>query len=140
MLRYINFIFLMIALNITGAVSAVAQKTAGKPLTVQYDSVNLEKKTFNQPALQQYQEQADFKYDDTYQGTSLWERFWRWFWSFFNDKDASALSVVITYTLMALGVAALVFLIMKLAGVDPMWLIRGKSADASLPYNETIEN
>ena len=40
---------------------------------------------------------------------------------------------------MALGVAAIVFLILKLAGVDPFKAIRSKSASA-LPYSEYTDN
>ncbi len=140
MFRYVTLILLIFALNTGWAFCAVVPKQNKNPLVVQYDTTKVEKRNFDKQALQEYLKQDEFKYDDTYSGVSLWDRFWYWFWSLFDAKYTSLAGRAITYTLIALGVAALVFLIMKLAGVNPFWVIRGKSANANLPYGEHIEN
>ena len=97
---------------------------------------------FDTSALKNYSSQKEFRYGSGYVGESLWSRFWRWFWSLFQDQDAAAatFSTIINYTLIALGVAALVFLILKLAGVDVLKIIRRKSQTVVLPYNESVED
>jgi hypothetical protein len=122
------------------ALCAEPEKVAKKPLVVRYDSLDISKRSFDQPTIEKYRQQEEFQYDDTYVGESLWDRFKRWFWHLFDTTDKSIVGTAITYLLMALGVVAIVFLIMKLAGVDPIKAIRGKSASAALPYSEYSEN
>ncbi|PJJ83834.1 hypothetical protein [Mucilaginibacter auburnensis] len=140
MFRYVTLILLFFSLITGWAFCAVVPTQQKKPLIVQYDTVKVEKRNLDKHALQEYLKQDDFKYDDTYNGVSLWDRFWHWFWSLFDAKYTSLAGRVITYTLFALGVAGVVFLIMKLAGVNPFWVIRGKSANANVPYSEHLEN
>jgi len=140
MLRYFYLTLFFIAMHTGMVLSATPQKEAKKPLVVKYDSVDISKRIFDQPALDEYRQQEEFQYDDAYVGPSLWDRFWRWFWGLFNFKNASVIGMGVQYLLIILGVAAIVFLIMKLAGVDPFKVIRGKSAAAPLPYSELTEN
>jgi len=44
------------------------------------------------------------------------------------------------YLFISLGVAAIVFIILKLAGVDVRGLIKRKPVDAGIPFTETLEN
>lgn len=122
------------------AFCAKPEKVAKKPLVVRYDSLDISKRGFDKPAIEKYRQQEEFKYDDAYVGESLWDRFKRWFWSLFDNTDTSVLGIAIQYLLITLGIAAIVFLIMKLAGIDPIKAIRGKSASAALPYSEYSEN
>ncbi|WP_457129670.1 DUF4129 domain-containing protein [Mucilaginibacter sp. HD30] len=122
------------------AFCAKPEKEVKKPLVARYDSLDISKRTFNPPALEKYKQQEAFHYDEGYVGESFWDRFKRWFWSLFDNTDKSIIGTVVTYLLMGLGVAAIAFLIMKLAGVDPFKVIRGKSASAALPYSEFNEN
>lgn len=97
---------------------------------------------FDTAALKSYSTQKEFNYGNGYVGESLWSRFWRWFWSLFKDQDAAAetFSTIVNYVLIALGVAALVFLILKLVGVDVFKVFGRKSQPAGLPYDESAED
>jgi hypothetical protein len=97
---------------------------------------------FDTAALKSYNTQKEFRYGSGYVGESLWSRFWRWFWSLFKDQDAAAdtFSTIINYVLIALGVAALVFLILKLLGVDVFKVLGRKSQSVGLPYDESVED
>ena len=140
MLRYFYLTVLFICLHAGPTFCAKPAKEVKKPLVVKYDSLDINKKLFNQPALEKYRQQKEYQYDEGYVGESFWDRFKRWFWGLFDNTDKSAVAIGITYLLMALGVAAIVFLIMKLAGVDPFKVIRGKPASAALSYSEFTEN
>lgn len=110
-----------------------------KPAVLEYDTLNINKRSFNPSALKSYADQKDFQYDEEYQGISLWQRFWMWFWSLFDSGQRGLLGDIIVYLLMALGVAAIVFLILKLSGINAMNVLRGRSI-ANIPYNEHSEN
>ena len=140
MLRYIYLTILFLVMHTCIAFCAKPQKEAKRPLVVKYDSLDVSKRVFNQPTLEKYKQHEEFQYDDRYVGESAWSRFWRWFWSLFDFKNATIVGKGLQYLLITLGVAGIVFLIMKLAGVDPFKAIRGKSASAALPYSEYTEN
>ena len=62
----------------------------------------------------------------------------------FNNEDrgtiANIFSTVLGYLFVGFGVAALVFLIMKLIGIDAFNVIRRKPKSTPLPYDESAEN
>jgi hypothetical protein len=140
MLRYFYLTILFLAMHAGMAFCARPEKEVKKPLVAKYDSLDIDKRIFNQPALEKYKQQEEFQYDDSYVGISAWDKFWNWFWSLFDFADDSLTGKGLQYLLISLGVAAVVFIIMKLAGVDPFKVIRGKSVSATLPYNEYTEN
>ncbi len=140
MRRYLYLIAFFVTLHTGVAFSAHPSKAVKKPLVVQHDSLTIDKRGFDGPALEKYRKLEEFQYDETFVGTSFWDRFKRWFWGLFDFGDASVVGTVVSYLLIALGVAAIVFLILKLAGIDPIKAIRGKSASAALPYDEYSEN
>ena len=142
MLRYFYLTLLFIATHLgTGmAFTPEPAKEAKKPMVVKYDSLDISKRIFDQPAIDKYRQQEEFQYDESYVGPSLWDRFWRWFWSLFDGTDTSVIGIGLQYLLITLGVAAIVYLILKLAGIDPIKVIRGQSAAAPLPYSEYTEN
>lgn len=121
---------------------AVPAKQGKVKLLVKNDSTTVAVRQFDRSALKKYSAQPEFKYDESYVGESLWSRFWRWFWDLFkhNGISASVFSGIVEYSFIALGVAALVFLIFKLAGVDMLNVIKGKSLNTPLPYDESVEN
>lgn len=100
---------------------------------------------FNNNYLNRLKQQPDFQYHETESGPSLWTRFWRWFWSLFDDwkisrKTGSFLTNFLKYLFILLGLAALTFLILRIAGVDIIKILKRQPADATLPYAETLEN
>jgi hypothetical protein len=139
--RYLFLTILVLILNLT-AWGAVPAKPVKVKLIVKNDSTTVAVRQFDRSALKNYGTQPEFKYDESYVGESLWSRFWRWFWDLFkhNGISTSVFSGIVEYTFIALGVAALVFLIFKLAGVDMLNVIKGKSLNTPLPYDESVEN
>ncbi len=116
-------------------------KPVKQKLVVHNDTALVIQRYFNGAALKNYSAQKEFQYGNGgYAGESLWTRFWKWFWSLFDTDDKSILGRIEQYVLIALGIAALVFLILKLVGVDALNVVRRKPLSATLPYNESVEN
>jgi hypothetical protein len=118
---------------------------AVKPLTVlRIDATPVKVRYLDSAKLAQLKKSPQFQYSSEVTGPSLWTRFWRWFWHLFTDKrynpERSLFFKILQYVLIAIGIGALVFIILKVAGVDISGLIGRKRADASLPYAETLEN
>jgi len=142
MLRYLYLTcFLFFSLSFAMAGSAVKQSKVKQVL--HYDTEKVAVRTFDKVALKNYSAQNEFQYSDTYVGESLWTRFWRWFWSLFDPQDtrtaAGIFGVILKYLFIGLGVAAIVFLILRLIGIDASSIIRRKP-QSSLTYSESLEN
>lgn len=124
---------------------ALQQPGTAKPIitkkTLQNDSSSVNLRTIDERAVDTYSKQKEFIYDDVAVAKlSLWDRFWRWFWKtvygLLNSKNVGGL---IRYGLTALAIAIVVFIIIKLTGVD-FKLFFGKSKTVSVPYEESLEN
>ncbi len=139
MLRYFYLCIIFTALQ-TGLAFAEPVSEAKKPLAAKYDSLAVNARNFDGPALDNYRQLKEFQYTEDYVDLSLWDRLWRWFWSWFDPADSTVFGKGIRYILITLGILALVFLIVKLAGLDPLAIIRRKSTVAPLPYTEFTEN
>ncbi len=140
MFRYLYLFFLFLTLSAVIANADTTTKIAkqAKPaLVARNDTTKVASRHFNTNALKDYSQQREFKYDDTFVGTSPWERFKHWFWSLFDTNPT--LNSITNYFLIALGVAALLFLILKLTGINAS-IIKGKTATVALPYDESLEN
>ncbi|MFD1258472.1 DUF4129 domain-containing protein [Mucilaginibacter terrae] len=116
-------------------------------LVLRMDSSQVEVRTLDSTRIAQFKKQSDFKYDDVASQPSLWRRFWRWFWHLFDNVDLKTKSsflnfigVFLKYLFIALGLAAVVFLVLRVLGVDVTGLFKRKPADAGVPYAETLEN
>lgn len=108
-----------------------------------FDSSAVKLRSFDPHAMKEYAADKDFHYDRAAISTtpSLWDRFWHWFWSQFPDVMANAeKGGNAKYLFIVLGCAAIIFAIVKFAGMDIRLIFTGKSAQLELPYTETIEN
>ena len=104
---------------------------------------------FDTAALKAYSKNPDFQYKDEVIQASWWERFWKWFWHWLdhlfdsgpkkNANIGNSWDVFFKYLFITLGIAALVFLIFKLIGVDMKNIFRKKSASA-IPFSEFFED
>jgi hypothetical protein len=144
MLRYLFLICLLLSLGFI-ARGATSVKPVKPKLVELSDSTIVTIRHFDKAALKNYNNQKEFQYrEGGYVGESLWTRFWRWFWGLFDaDEKKTALGVfgiVMKYLFIGLGVAALIFLIFKLAGVDAFNVIKRKPASATVPYDVSVEN
>lgn len=139
-MRFIYAIIILLLLN--------CYTWAGKPVKIkavlQNDNSTVQLKKFNDAELTRLKQRPEFQYNDESAGPSLWSRFWRWFWHLFDGIDtprnALWLIVFLKYLFISLGIAAIVFIILKLAGVDVRGLFKRKSVDAGIPFTETLEN
>ncbi|MBD1387020.1 hypothetical protein IDJ75_17165 [Mucilaginibacter rigui] len=120
-------------------------KMAVKPKAVLVtDTATVTPRQFDTTALNAYKKRPEFVYRENYDGgPSLWTRFWRWFWSLFDFKDKKLTSnfmVFLKYFFIALGVAAIIFLVLKLAGINVLNTFRRNPQVAKLAYAESEEN
>jgi hypothetical protein len=133
------------------AAKRVTVKPAAKPAVLKADSSAIRVRALSKADLKWYSKQAAFNYDEHTDPPSLWERFWRWFWHWFwglfhVPKFTKAMGfwviafVVLKYLLILIGIVALVFLILKIMGIDLFFVFRRKSQVAGLAYTEQVEN
>ena len=98
---------------------------------------------FNKSVLNEYRNTKDFQYGDQKLSVtpSLWSQFWKWFWSLFGDAFENAASGgVLKYVFTLLGGAAIIFLVVRLAGMDTSMIFSGRSEVIEVPYSESLEN
>jgi ABC-type dipeptide/oligopeptide/nickel transport system permease component len=125
------------------AIAAAPAKQVKAKLSLKTDTAITSPRHFDKAALKQYSLQKEFHYNDgSYVGDSLWTRFWRWFWNLFTIDDKKTAGeifvIIIKYALIVLGAAALIFLILRLIGLDAFNIIKGKPL--TLAYNESVED
>jgi hypothetical protein len=99
-------------------------------------------RSFDQSALSEYRAQKEFRYTDTVSlKASLWNRFWMWFWQQFGNLFFNSTSgTIFKYLGITVGICVVLFVIVKLSGMDLMQIITGKSPGVDVPYSETLEN
>ncbi len=109
---------------------------------LQTDSSTIKIRKFDIVALNEYRQQRDFKYtDNPGEAVSLWDQFWRWFWYQVDNLMAGKVTgSIINLLFIILGAAALVFLILKLTGMDVIQIFTGKNSTLEIPYHESLEN
>lgn len=112
-----------------------------KPLIEKLDSSKISVRKFSEEAISDYSKQKDFIYDDVAPKTlSLWDRFWRWIWSLINQLLSGKTSgSIIKYVLIVIAIALVVYLAIKLIGLD-FKLLTKKSKSVDVPFSETLEN
>jgi hypothetical protein len=132
------FVFLLIGRLCIAADAKPVEKTA----VLRMDTSMVTERHLDTAALNAYKKLPEFEYRDNYSGPSLWERFWRWFWSIFKIEDEQTASLVgqfFRYLLIGGGIAAIVFLILKLNGINILNNFRRKPHTV-VPYSESVEN
>lgn len=137
----------MLALN-TGAGGATKKPHAKAVL--KYDTTTVNVRGFDKAVLEKYNSNPEFQYNEAKESLSWWGRFWRWFWNWLQNlftlrvgQGVSILAIIfqIFEILLVLGgIAALIYFILKAAGIEPRNIFRRKSANTSLPYQEYLED
>jgi hypothetical protein len=143
--------FTLAACVLYGAPAKPVEAEATKSKVVQTDSlarVNI--RHIDSTALKAYSKQPEFQYNETKITPSWWDRFWAWFWHWLrhlfdygpkkNAKISSFWGTFFSYLLTGLGIAALVFLILKLMGVEIKNVFRKGASSAPIPYSEFFED
>ncbi|OOQ58473.1 DUF4129 domain-containing protein [Mucilaginibacter pedocola] len=134
------------AVPVKKGVKADTAKIVKVPAVVKADTSAVSIRRFNDAAIKKYAAQPEFKYNEVKTGgLSWWTRFWIWFWAWFqslfskNKTEISGFAVFMKYFFIMTGVAALVFLILKLSGINMLQLFRKKPYSA-ISYSEAVEN
>ncbi|WP_162996556.1 DUF4129 domain-containing protein [Mucilaginibacter celer] len=119
------------------------------PLIMKKDTAAIAVRYFDTVKIQALKKQPEFQYNDTVESSpSLWRRFWNWLKSLFKpikigtnvSKFWVVFGYVLKYLLIIGGLAGVVFLSLKLAGIDMLNVFRRKPASANLEYSELFED
>ncbi|MFI5160044.1 MAG: hypothetical protein ACHQHN_02150 [Sphingobacteriales bacterium] len=149
-MRFIYLILLILAVNLANG--SVLKKTDPKPVkaVLKTDTATIQIRHFDTTALTKYSKLPAFKYNEIKESLSLWDRFWMWFWHWlehlFIFRSAKGFSIlglifqIVEILLLLGGVAALIYFILKSAGIDVNNIMRRKSASVNVPYSEFFED
>jgi Domain of unknown function (DUF4129) len=131
--------------NAKAPVVKIAARHTNHPL--QIDSSNLQLRKFNSTALNKYLTDPEFNYHtENNTNDSWWDRFWEWVWrmieKLFGGKKASSsssyTSPFIKYLFLALFAGLIIYLIIKIVGVENIF--NRESKEINIPYSESLEN
>jgi len=144
-LKNINMRKLLYLLFLIPALFFIPAQSKGqiqKPIQkdVRMDSSKVVPAKFNRDAIRAYAEQKEFKYDqEVQQQLSFWDRFWMWFWNMISRLVGGAASNVFSrYFFIGLGIALIVFVVIKMIGMENIF--SKKSKETILPYDILNEN
>jgi len=145
MLRCLYLVCLILILSLTFSRATDPVKKVKPKVVLQNDTNTVRVRSFDQTALKNYSKQSYFKYNNGYVAPSPWTTFWKWLWGKINSflskgKNGTYFGLFLKYLFILLGLGALVFLILRLAGLDALYIFRRKAESADLPYSEMQEN
>lgn len=158
MRRILCSIFFILAFNLCHGTQKppTVKKLVAVNSVLKIDTSTINLRHFDASALKAYSKQPEFQYKETTENESIWTRFWRWLWHEFRLFFAwlarlfhlkpgkghinSIWFYVLKYTFIVLGISALVFLILRIVGVDISNIFRKKAASAAIPYSEFFED
>ena len=152
------FTFLMIFM-LAGLGYAAAAKKPVKPIVhykLKIDSTKITLHQFDAAAINKYRKDPAFNYAEVKQGITWWDRFWMWVWNiwdrfwewvahllqrlFGSVKVGKQAASVFKYVILGLGAFLIVYVILKVVGIDLLRLFRKKQAVTEVPYTEYLEN
>jgi ABC-type dipeptide/oligopeptide/nickel transport system permease component len=152
MLRFLYLIFIFVALDLSFSFASKPALPPDKKVILKTDSSTIKVRYFDKTAINNYRKQPEFQYNDNENQPSWWTRFWHWFWNWFKNlfdfsnfgtRYSSFFAIVfliLEYLIVLLAIAAIVFFILKLAGIDMLNIFKRKPLSANLPYSESLEN
>ena len=156
-LLFVYFLLFAVTLNADAGpltnrpvVKHIVLKPGALPVvdSIRLDTSKVNVYSFNASALEKYKKSPDFDYRDADAKTGLnwWDRFWNWFWEliaklFGNSQPTAAPSFpFMKYLIEAGAVILLVFIIIKLAGLNISNIFNREAAEIQVPYSESLEN
>lgn len=139
LLRYF-LIGLLFFLPVTGKAQVQLAKPKQEKPAMKTDSSQITPLKFDKQAISDYKAQKEFQYDQLEgRQLSLWERFWMWFWNMISKLFVGAASNSVSkYFFIGLGIALLVFLLIKIIGAKNIF--SKKPLETILPYDVLNEN
>lgn len=139
-LRYIFWLLCCVSWLSRSAFADSEPKDRAGSAMVQ-DSSIIKLRQFDQASLDAYKERSDFQYDEQQVDLSWWQRFKQWI----GYKIAELMSREGSYALLKnigiiAGIIALLYLVMKLLGMDAASIFSRKSRAADTGLTEHSEN
>ncbi|MEO6453775.1 MAG: DUF4129 domain-containing protein [Ginsengibacter sp.] len=103
---------------------------------VKRDTSSIALRSFNNTALKQLKSQKDFQYNKAHEpALSLWDKFWNWFWWKVSQVlKTKGGRITFWSTLIILGVAVIIFFVIKITGMDQNSLF-GRSGKGLKKYS-----
>jgi hypothetical protein len=134
---WLIFLFLA-ALSVS---TAYAQRGAKGGPASPGDSKGIVLRRFDQDRMDSYRQQRAFHYDKQVpQNENFLARLWRLFWeTVYRALNGSQMGGAVKYVVWALGAVALVFLIVKVSGMDLQIFMRAPRA-VEIMYTESEDN
>ena len=143
-MRYsLLFLFLLF---IAPALASTGDKTPQAkhgPLTLQTDTTQVNTRQFSSKKMQDLAKDPELQYERTdAPGRSFWSLFWNWLWNKLFQKVFSSpeSGSFFYYLFVGLGVVFLIYLLLKVTGIDVVQVLQGQSKSVTLPYTESLEN
>jgi len=156
-LLFVYFLLFAVTLNADAGPSTnkpvvkhIVLKPVEQPVAdfIRLDTSKIKVHAFSAAALDKYKNNPDFDYReaDAKTGLNWWQRFWNWFWEliaklFGNSQPTPAPSFpFMKYIIAAAAVILLIFIIIKLAGLNISNIFNREAAEIQVPYSESLEN
>jgi len=120
-----------------------------------YDSSKVSVRHYNAAAMSKYRDSIQFNYDENVKakgkaGASLWHRFWVWIWKMIEKIFGGHSSpthqtqppsfAFMKYVLLAIVLGLLIFVIIKMAGMNMANIFNRTPKNINIPYTESLEN
>jgi hypothetical protein len=146
MLRYLFLLVFIVICNAGICLAARAPASAKSRVALQKDTSIISVRHFNKYELSSYSKQSAFNYHEDVYEPSLWTRFWRWFWKWVasifkqDHKSGGWLVTFIEYLFIIAGLGAIVFMLLKMMGIDMRNIFRKNTTSTGLPYSELPED
>jgi hypothetical protein len=138
-------------------VTKASKKTPAvvKVYRTMYDSSKVNGRHYNAAAMNKYSDSTQFNYEEQAKakkkaGLNLWHRFWTWVWeeleklfggpsSPSHPKQTPSFDFV-KYIMLAIALGLLVFVIIKMAGMNIANIFNRTPKNINIPYSESLEN
>ncbi len=118
-----------------------------KPIHTQFDSSKVNVRQFNSAAIDKYRNSPEFSYTEKAKARmSWWKKLWLWIWEmidklFQSSPSASTTTVpYLQYIIAALTLGLLIYVIVKMAGLNLANIFNRNSREINIPYTESLEN
>lgn len=109
-------------------------------MPLRFDSTQVVLREYDASKMASYRSSPDFQYDEQAIPISAWERFKQWWRQLWRSVVGASGGRVLDYALAALGVIALIYLLIKLAGMDNGNIFSRRAGRNPLQHAEVDEN
>src|ERR1700712_1178066 len=148
MYKLLIFCFLFLAISLKPPVKLVKKEPpAKKTYHIQLDRSKVNVRSFNASALNKYRNSPEFAYEEKTKQMSWWRRFWAWVWEMiqklFGGESQQSSAPSMPYMKYVLGLAAialLIFVVVKMVGLNLANIFNRDPKDIAIPYSESLEN